>query len=404
MPALEPRKIDPSEAPTPGPRQGANVKADIVRFEPKPRPPNLEAKVVSSQFLIEPAPSDLERSRKQLLEAWTVEAEPEGMGASSTWAPVATWVKLEPAATPGARPIFGGAALEKIELPPVGSTDTLPSVVVAHDAYAGGRPPSERTAASSAVAGTQDPAGSENDRDFAPDREDDSTESVSVEYPLAPKRPSGMLWLAMISGLVLGVTGMAWFIESGRADTPASGATASLSVVAARPVEPVEAIATEEVEELSPLPDMGASAAAAVAPDRVPPPSADGVPEPAPPSDSEFQAVLDEAQSDLERSRFKHAVGLYRSVLEKLPNHPQARAGLGISLVLSDGNSKEALAYLQEAVARDGDHSQAWLALGIAFQNLGRDAEARAPYEQFLRLRPSGNDANEVRAALRNLR
>ena len=52
----------------------------------------------------------------------------------------------------------------------------------------------------------------------------------------------------------------------------------------------------------------------------------------------------------------------------------------------------------------DPRNAQAWLALGMAFQNIGRDAEAKAPYGEYLKLRPTGATADEVRAALDAMR
>ena len=82
------------------------------------------------------------------------------------------------------------------------------------------------------------------------------------------------------------------------------------------------------------------------------------------------------------------------------PDEPALTTGLGISLVMSDSSFREAVGYLREGVKDDPKNAQAWLALGIALQNLGRDGEAKQPYREFLKLRPSGSQADEVRAAL----
>jgi Flp pilus assembly protein TadD len=67
---------------------------------------------------------------------------------------------------------------------------------------------------------------------------------------------------------------------------------------------------------------------------------------------------------------------------------------------MSDMGYKEAIPYLKDAVKDDSTNAPAWLALGIAYQNLGQDTAAKQPYREFLKLRPKGAQADEVRAAL----
>jgi Flp pilus assembly protein TadD len=68
---------------------------------------------------------------------------------------------------------------------------------------------------------------------------------------------------------------------------------------------------------------------------------------------------------------------------------------------MSDADSGEAIPYLVKGVAEEKTNASAWLALGIAYQNVGRDAEAKGPYREFLKLRPQGAQADEVRQALK---
>jgi eukaryotic-like serine/threonine-protein kinase len=73
-------------------------------------------------------------------------------------------------------------------------------------------------------------------------------------------------------------------------------------------------------------------------------------------------------------------------------------------MVLSDTGYREAVPLLKESVAVDATNAQAWLALGMAFQNMGKNAEAKAPYQQYLKLKPTGVMSEEVRAALGQLK
>jgi Flp pilus assembly protein TadD len=68
---------------------------------------------------------------------------------------------------------------------------------------------------------------------------------------------------------------------------------------------------------------------------------------------------------------------------------------------MSDSTSAEALGYLREGVKADPRNATAWLALGIGLQNLGREAEAKGPYREYLKLKPTGAQAQEVREVLR---
>jgi Flp pilus assembly protein TadD len=101
--------------------------------------------------------------------------------------------------------------------------------------------------------------------------------------------------------------------------------------------------------------------------------------------------------------RYGRAVQVYREAAKLSPNNPVIRAGLGIALVMSDMGFREAIPYLVEAVKSDPQNANAWLALGIAYQNLSRNAEAKGPYQEYLKLVPRGPQSDEVRAALKGI-
>lgn len=115
---------------------------------------------------------------------------------------------------------------------------------------------------------------------------------------------------------------------------------------------------------------------------------------------SALAKLVDDAKAALVAQKYRKAVQLYRDAIKLQPDDSSLRSGLGIALVMSDLGYKEAIPYLKDAVKEDPSSHQAWLALGIAFQNLGRDSEAKGPYKEFLKLRPRGAQADEVRAAL----
>ena len=104
------------------------------------------------------------------------------------------------------------------------------------------------------------------------------------------------------------------------------------------------------------------------------------------------------------QQRFGAAVVLYRRVAKLRPPTPAILTGLGIALVRSEikAGYREAIPYLTEGLKDEPKNAQAWLALGIAYQNLGRAEESKEPYRAYLKLRPTGPQSDEIRNALRN--
>jgi hypothetical protein len=146
--------------------------------------------------------------------------------------------------------------------------------------------------------------------------------------------------------------------------------------------------------------DAGASAPAAV--DAGAPLGSDaGAASPRPPES--FEQALEDARAALVQQRYRTAIVLFRKASRLKPEDSRPRTGLGVALVMSDADYQEAIPYLKQGVADEPSNASAWLALGIAYQNLGRDAEAKPPYQEFLKLKPSGSQADEVRQALKFL-
>ncbi|MDP3234903.1 MAG: response regulator [Myxococcales bacterium] len=117
-------------------------------------------------------------------------------------------------------------------------------------------------------------------------------------------------------------------------------------------------------------------------------------------SDAEFDKLIEDGKAAIVAVKWGTAVKLYRQAVKDRPTDATARTGLGISLVFSETGFREAIPHLKEATKADPSNARAWLALGIALQNLSRDAEAKGPYRKYLELNPKGSDADEVRAAL----
>lgn len=114
--------------------------------------------------------------------------------------------------------------------------------------------------------------------------------------------------------------------------------------------------------------------------------------------------VVDKARAELVKGRYRSAVKLFREASKLKPDDKEIRTGLGISLVMSDQGYKEAVPYLEDAVKDDATNASAWLALGLAYYNLGREKDAKASFEEFLKLKPNAPEARDVRDTLKMIR
>lgn len=458
-----------ASAPTPPPVAPTQPKADVHRFEPKPKgarpsPPRAAPpQAAQSQFLVAEPPRELERARQRLLDQWSA-IDGEGLEADAGWGAMSGWNRYEPKKSPvpqrepeapSAPPVFGGAALERRDLPPVKPVQPAPPVnLMPVDEHVPVEPVSETVttepnplpppqptpptpppaaaqARSSPVpqpapaapvvnvspspvpqpspvarlsAPKPQPDGLEDS--FFSDTEGRNSEALSMENPV-PVRSGRTLPAVLIGGLLVGVV-VALVFSNMSGDEAPTVADSGVTVVIATPdaaVEPPGADAGEAVV-VAPAVEEDAGALAVIAevvdagaPVIVEAPKDAGA-EAAPEADDEFEKLVADARAALVGSRFRKAAQLYREALKLQPDDVSLKTGLGISLVMSDSSFREAVPYLKDGVREDPKNAQAWLALGIALQNLGRDGEAKQPYREFLKLKPSGSQADEVRAAL----
>ena len=493
-----PPVIEPS-APAP-------EKAPIYHFEPRPRLPGAPPAPAAapsppkpadqSAFLVASPPRELERARRTLVESWA-QIDGDGLEASSTWAPVPGWTRVEaprPAVTPAPapapapalvelrEPVFGGAAIERSPLAPakpppavvfnqpvtmsdelvpmedeedptpfselelsapastppnVGPSPLPQAPPPAAAAQPVGLPPSRPVVLGKLKTPVPQPAPAPApspvrkaeaaffDEPDAPMRSSDS---------LLPKQRSRALPLVILAGLALGVIGTIALLNRTETLTPvvtvldaggeesdgpdAGDEDLALNPVLERPDAEVEvAVAPPELLDAGaavtaqrPVLDAGAPALVAVidaGPAKVAAVDAGAAPvaaavdagQPAAPPSDELGKLTEDARLALTQQRYRTAAGLYRKLMKAQPD-TSARTGLGISLVMSDQGYGEAIPYLKDGLQADARNADAWLALGIAYQNLGKDTEARAPYNEYLRLKPTGVHAKEVRDAL----
>lgn len=507
---LGPTPVPPEPAPKlPAARAApTTAPATVHHFERRPLPvappsiapvaPPAEAPPAASQFLVEQPPRELERARKQLLDQWAA-VEGEGLESVSSWGPTTGWARFEakpvtaPAPAPSVPPapelsvppVFGGAALERRDLPPVkpmaavtirAHEESIPVAPSGEEAGApealegpSATPPTPPPATSLAPAPvplpppaapapvakpTPKPAPARAEEAFFNDTEGKDSEPLSVEN-YAPIKSNRLLPVVIVAGLLIGVVGTI-LVAGGGGPRPGATVDAGAVVVVTPPPAALDAgptvvaVVVEEVDSgaedsadageveapvdagsalaVAPAVDAGAAAvvtatvdagpAAVVAapvdagPAVVAAPVVDagaavaavvdaGVAAPA--AGGAFEKLVEDARAAIVGERYGKAVKLYREALKLQPDDTAARLGLGIGLVMSDMGSKEAVPYLKDGLKDDPKNHRAWLALGIALQNLGRDGEAKAPYKEYLKLKPTGPQSDEVRAILQGI-
>jgi Flp pilus assembly protein TadD len=548
--------VDEVEVMVPPPRH--TPAAVVTRFEPKarasgpttrpefPAATNLPAaghEAPGSQFLVAPPPSsELEHARRRLIEAWE-KFEGEGLSADQTWAPMPSYPRaplpppaqrraaasrevLPPAHSP---PIFGGAALENVKLPPLPPNlvpkrvEEVPTPVpldalaeAAELEAAGARPsstppppppdttpppgrlmapviaaplgppepppkplvlgrisPPAKQLALPPYPGhgapprpSPQPRSQELEATFFGTEE--QTPAVLTELPStdpsakitpAPAESGRLLWV-VVAGLLVGGIGTALYLfgsqwgSSGTQTPPVvdeGGPDAGGAAVAFAPdledagdelaLLPVDAGA--EVHDAGALAlvapkdagavavmaarvdagavakaaaDAGASVAVATvdAGAKVAVTATDGGakvaavaanPGASPQvTAADFDAVLSDAKLQVQKQRWRSAMDAYRKALKLKPESGEAKTGLGISLVMSETGFKEAVPLLKDGVKDDPSNAQAWLALGMAYQNMGQDRSAKQPYMEYLKLKPKGATSDEIRAALEQMK
>jgi Flp pilus assembly protein TadD len=117
-----------------------------------------------------------------------------------------------------------------------------------------------------------------------------------------------------------------------------------------------------------------------------------------------LETLLAEAKVAIAKQRWRSAMDSYRKALKESPESDEAKTGLGIALVMSETGYREAVPLLNAGVKTDPKNAQAWLALGLAYQNIGQDTQAKKPYSEYLKLQPKGPTSDEVRAALQAMK
>jgi CheY-like chemotaxis protein/tetratricopeptide (TPR) repeat protein len=467
MPEEEFETIETDDTPVPQPPpEFAAASIEVLKFSPRPRmtPPEVAKR---SQFLVEKPSRALDRARKQLLENWEVESE---HNAPMNWAPV-DWAKIETetkalqSPVPVRPAIFGGAATEKIALPPLKPIQTpidlravplpakgvetlhveagsaVPNIVVSSEAFDSASQkqrsnpvtiPAPRASPGAVLgklspprANSNQPVGSaESEEAFFDDAEGKNTTLLSVENPLPASNSSWPLVIG--AGLILGVMGTAWYMNQDFQKTNNAG-NSTLGTTAIEPTTEVFAVVDSGLSdsisdtELSPLPmataatgdvdgavmpsdeiDAGLLLPASAVVEKIPVQEPDSGIQLA--AAGELEALMTQANAAIVKENYRKAYKLYQQALQIEPDNLEVKAGYAMTLVMSDGDYRVAVPLLKETVQADPLNARAWLCLGLAYQSMGKDSEAKIPYREYLKLEPNGKQAGEVRSALKMIR
>jgi len=222
----------------------------------------------------------------------------------------------------------------------------------------------------------------------------------------APPRRSRAALVALVLLVVAGaVAALLWL--GGRQDAAPTGpTTASPPAEAAVPAPPPAAVPKPPAE---PSPAVASPAPTEPAPAPTvepPPPRAEPRATPAAPRPAvdpaaraaQAQRLIVGAERRYERGDFSGAVAEFRRSLAARAT-PQGFVGLARALYDSN-QTAEALKVLESAQRLDPRYAPTFLLLGEIQQGEGRVAQARAAYQRFLQLQPTGEQARAVREIL----
>lgn len=240
------------------------------------------------------------------------------------------------------------------------------------------------------------------------------------EWPNEDDKNSGGLWWKIIVVVVLLVatSAVAYFMLFAPADNEEKPSPEPAEQAAPDDVKP------EAVPEAVPAPDIEEKKEVAKPPTPEKAPEKDVAPpapasssansnedrKPSPPKaadqkkneDKEYMDIMVRARNLIGERKLDEAMALYYKSLEIKPGASYSL--LGISKVwLEKGDLEKSYEFAKKSAAASSRNDQAWLMLGTVCQYLGKNDEARAAYEKFLKLKPQGQTSDEVRDILKSM-
>jgi Flp pilus assembly protein TadD len=179
----------------------------------------------------------------------------------------------------------------------------------------------------------------------------------------------------------------------------AKGALAIAGPALAAPTPPpatakvAAAPASRPAAPTSPAPKQAPERAPALAPGPVPPvaPELEG--------EDAFSVAMTECRAHITAGHIQHAITSCRRATDARPKSPEALTLLA-EAEFTRGHAGVALRLATSATDANQNFADAYVIIGGIYQNKGKDAEARAAYEQYLALAPRGRHAIDLRAIL----
>jgi Flp pilus assembly protein TadD len=115
-----------------------------------------------------------------------------------------------------------------------------------------------------------------------------------------------------------------------------------------------------------------------------------------------YDAAMADCRAQMTAGHIQHAVTSCRQASEARPRSSEALTLLA-EAEFTRGHTGVALRLATQATNANQNFADAYVIIGGVYQEKGRNAEARAAYEQYLALQPRGKHAADLRAILGSL-
>ncbi len=125
-------------------------------------------------------------------------------------------------------------------------------------------------------------------------------------------------------------------------------------------------------------------------------PEPSGVPSPS------YSALVAEGRRSFDAGHGRKAQALFEQALTEQPDGVEALVGLAYAQ-LDRGKMQEAIGSFKKALDQDGGHSRAVFGLAESYRQQGNRAAALATFKRFLKLQPTGPDADIARRLVEEL-